>query len=149
MGISGNTTRDAKERLSQILALKPKMVFIALAANDVLKGISPSETKSNLTHIVDTLSKEGVMLVVLGFEGLKGEKSKETLASLSSVDEVMKGNQEIVYVPDAFVGVLDDAKMISKDGMHPNAAGYKKLAQNVHDKAFGALEVLLGYAIKQ
>jgi acyl-CoA thioesterase-1 len=149
MGISGNTTRDAKERLSQILAFKPKLVFIALAANDVLKGVSPVETKSNLTHIVDTLSKEGIMMVVLGFEGLNGEKSKETLASLSSVDEVMKGNQEIVYLPDAFVGVLDDAKMISKDGMHPNAAGYKKLAQNVHDKAFGTLQVLLGYTIKQ
>ncbi len=149
MGISGNTTRDAKERLSQILALKPKIIFIALGANDVLKGISPTETKNNLSHIVDTLSKEGVMLLVLGFEDLKVKKSPETIASLSSVNEVMSGNKEIIYLPSAFAGILDDEAMLSKDGMHPNAAGYKKLAHYVHDEAFGALQILPGFVVRK
>ncbi len=148
LGISGNTTKDAKDRLSQILALKPKAVFMAIGANDLLKGVSPADTKSNIEVMVDTFTKADIMVAVLGFEGLKTSMTKEMAASLASVKSAVSGNQNIVYIPRAFAGVLDEKSMLSDDNMHPNAAGYKKLAENVHDEVFGVLQVLSGFAIK-
>jgi acyl-CoA thioesterase I len=146
LGISGNTTDDAKGRLSQVISLKPKVVFVALGANDLLKGVNESDTKSNLNDMLEKLTKEGIMVVLLGFEGLTTfEKHAKVIATLPA----LQGNQEgIIYVPNAFKGVLDDVKMLSADNMHPNPDGYKKVAQNIYDEAFGALETLSGFAIK-
>ncbi len=149
LGISGNTTKDAKDRLSQILALKPKAVFMAIGANDLLKGISPSDTKSNIEVMVNTFIKADIMVAVLGFEGLKTSMTKEMLASLASVKSAVSGNENIVYIPKAFAGVLNEKGMLSDDNMHPNAAGYKKIAENVYDEVFGILQVLSGFVIKK
>ncbi len=148
LGISGNTTNDAKDRLSQILALKPKVVFMAIGANDLLKGVSPADTKSNIEKMVETLTKADIILVVLGFESLKTKMTKEMAASLTSVKDAVKGNQDIVYLPQAFAGVLDEKSMLSGDNMHPNADGYKKLAEHVHDEIFGVLQALSGFVVK-
>jgi lysophospholipase L1-like esterase len=148
LGISGNTTTDAKERLSHILSLKPKAIFMSFGANDALKGVPPNITKSNLSYIIDVLNKAEVMMVFLGFEGLKIDKSNSALLSLSSIREAVEKDKGLIYLPEAFVGILDEAHMLSEDKLHPNAAGYKKLANKIHDEALGALQVLPGLAVK-
>ncbi len=141
LGIAGNTTVDARDRLTQVLDLKPKMVFMGIGANDFLKGVAPETTQKNIGHMIDVFTKEGIMVVVLGFEGLKDGEKYKTALNLDS-------RNDIVYVPLAFAGVLDDAKMLSADNMHPNEIGYKKVAQNIYDEVFISLETLSGYALK-
>jgi lysophospholipase L1-like esterase len=47
-----------------------------------------------------------------------------------------------MILPDAFVGVLDVKANISSDGIHPNALGYRRLAQNVLEQGFSMLNVV-------
>src|SRR4051812_6733828 len=44
-GVSGDTTAGGLKRLDWILKSKPQAVFVALGANDGLRGVSPSETE--------------------------------------------------------------------------------------------------------
>src|SRR5438309_182656 len=46
-GVSGDTTAGALKRLDWILKSKPAAVFVALGANDGLRGVKPAETEKN------------------------------------------------------------------------------------------------------
>lgn len=136
------TTDDALrlKLMDDVIARKPKVVIVALGANDFLKGLPRDVTEQNLTTIVKTFRQEGIEVVVLGFEGVF-TTSKEVVGRASSLRTAIERTGGL-YLPKAFVGVLDQKSMVSSDGMHPNAAGYRKLAENIRDDAFGVLKAV-------
>lgn len=133
LGISGNTSKVAKERLMQVLELKPKVVIITLGANDVFQGLSTKETKENIREIVSELVRNKTQVVMLGFDGVSKDMPdniKETMSGLKTTCQ----EEGATFLPDAFVGVLNKKENLSSDGMHPNAKGYAQLAQNVFEQ---------------
>ena len=54
-GISGDTTSGALRRLNWVLKSKPDAVFVALGANDGLRGLEISLMKKNLSSIIHQL----------------------------------------------------------------------------------------------
>src|SRR6202008_3081582 len=58
-GVSGDTTAGGLARLDWMMADKPKLVLVALGANDALRGTDPAETERNLDAIITKLKAEG------------------------------------------------------------------------------------------
>ena len=144
LGASGRTTLVALEALPEVHAVQPKIVIIILGANDALRGVTPQITKENIKTIVKDLTARGV-LVVLGGVGLRHENSPGYFEALQSLyaEIARELSRDVLFVPEAMEGVLGVPEMTSSDGMHPNAEGYRKLAQNLHSGAFtGALDIL-------
>lgn len=139
MGISGNTSEVAKKRVGEVVNLSPKVVVVGVGANDLLQGIPLAQTEQNLRQIVSSLLEAGVMVVVLGFDGIA---KPEAAGVISAAMDSFKGSEGLLYLSRAFVGVLDVPEHISSDGMHPNAKGYEALAKNIMDQAFGILRVI-------
>lgn len=82
---------------------------------------------------------------VLGGVGLRHENSPGYLEALQSLyaEIARELSRDVLFVPEAMEGVLGVPEMTSSDGMHPNAEGYRKLAQNLHNGAFaGTLDIL-------
>jgi len=60
-GVSGDTTAGGLRRVSWILKSRPHVVILELGGNDGLRGLSLSETRSNLEQIIQKLQEASVI----------------------------------------------------------------------------------------
>jgi len=141
MGVSGNTSDVLKARLPDVIARLPKVVFMTIGANDVFQGISKEATAANLTFILDKFKEKGIFTVVLGFDGVAFVLPQH-IRNMLGAYEVAQHREDVIFLPNAFVGILDNKLHISSDGIHPNALGYELLANKIMDQLFGLLRVL-------
>jgi lysophospholipase L1-like esterase len=59
-GIGGDTTKRVLDRLDQVLALKPRAVFLMVGVNDVSLGVPKDTTVANLRAILGALAGANV-----------------------------------------------------------------------------------------
>ena len=67
--VSGDTSAAGKARLAWVLnALKrkPDLVIVELGANDMLRGLSPAQTRANLDAILAELKRRQIRVLVAG-----------------------------------------------------------------------------------
>src|SRR5262245_30559071 len=65
-GVSGDTTADGLARIDWALADKPRILILALGANDMLRGLDPSTARANLEGIIDKAQAAGVETILAG-----------------------------------------------------------------------------------
>jgi acyl-CoA thioesterase-1 len=141
LGISGNTTEVAKQRVASVIALKPTVVIISLGFNDAFQGMDPAVTANNLTSILLEFRRANILVVLLGLEGV-ARVLPPTVEPLLRAFRNLERQEGVLQLPDAFVGVLDHKANLSSDGIHPNANGYKRLCENIMEQAFSMLRVI-------
>lgn len=130
-GVSGDTTGDGLERLERdVLSQDPRVVLVCLGGNDMLRRLPADQQFENLRTIIRRIQDRGALVVLIGTEGYK---------ILSPVDygaryEALARETGAAYVPDLMDGVLGDPKLML-DQIHPNAAGYEKIARRLADEA--------------
>jgi acyl-CoA thioesterase-1 len=147
-GRNGDTTRDALNRIEEVLSQKPGTVIVEFGANDVLQAFhetrapDPEAMRENLAAIVEKLkSGSKVFLVkfyspqmIADFSG----GSAELLYALDGLFDSIKAEYGIELIGTIWDGVWGDRSLMA-DGIHPNAAGYRVMADNY----FNALEPYL------
>lgn len=125
-GVSGNTASDGMARLEQdVLAASPRIVLLSLGANDMLRRQSIDETFVNLRRIVDRLHERGALVILIGVEGyplIHGDYGERYRA--------LARETGCAYMPDMLNDVLGDPRLMY-DQIHPNAAGYAKIAERI------------------
>lgn len=124
-GVSGDTTEDALARLQKdVLDKNPALVVILLGGNDFLKGVPIEKTISNVDKIVKrtTETNSAVILVHLRSNPLN-DKYKEPTKKIAA-------KYQIELVTDILKGILGNSSLLS-DNIHPNAAGYKVMAERI------------------
>jgi acyl-CoA thioesterase I len=131
-GLSGETTAAGARRAAWVLR-RPVVVFvIALGGNDGLRGIPPSETERNLQAIIDTVRRErpGALIVLAGMEAPPNMGPDFTAAFRAIFPRLAQANK-VALVPFLLEGVGGVPELNQRDGIHPNAAGQKIVAENV------------------
>jgi lysophospholipase L1-like esterase len=129
-GVSGDTTADGLARLdADVLAESPRLVLLALGANDMLRKQPIDETFANLRQIVDRIHARGAMVVLIGVEGFPLVHGDYGARYRSLARET-----GCVYVPDMLDGVFGDPALMY-DQIHPNAAGYARIARRIASEA--------------
>ena len=125
LGVSGNTTQDGLDRISQLDNYKPKVVILLLGGNDHLRKVPIETTFNNLEKIIKNIQGRGAVVLLLGVRGnLIGDKFKSNFEDLSE-------EYETAYVSDVLSGLFADSRYMS-DAVHPNDAGYKKITDRVY-----------------
>ncbi|MDP2847226.1 MAG: GDSL-type esterase/lipase family protein [Humidesulfovibrio sp.] len=66
-GVSGDTSVDGLERLSEVLAAKPRAVLLEFGANDCYQGLPLDETRDALYKMITALRAEGVAVLLAGW----------------------------------------------------------------------------------
>ena len=56
--VSGNTSKDGLARLKWSLDVQPAILVLCLGGNDMLRGIDPTITKTNLNAIITQVKKK-------------------------------------------------------------------------------------------
>jgi lysophospholipase L1-like esterase len=145
-GRAGVTARDITQHLPEILEQRPQIVVLELGGHDFLRGYGRAATRASLVQIIEACQQAGarVMLVEIPrgfitdpFSGLERELAREYDLELIPDTAI----RMLVVRSPAIPVVGDWAKPhLSDDGLHPNEAGAKMLAEIVHR----ALQYLYG-----
>lgn len=125
LGVSGNTTEDGVNRLSDLNGYNPKVVLILLGGNDRLKRVPLETTVSNLEKIIENIQARGAVVVLLGVRGnLLSDRFDSTF-------EELHNKYDTAYVPDVLDGIFGNAKLMT-DSLHPNDLGYQMIADKIY-----------------
>ncbi|WP_046244355.1 arylesterase [Hymenobacter terrenus] len=139
-GISGETSAGGRQRLSTVLARQPVDVFVlALGANDGLRGIPVRETSQNLQYILTEVKRQfpQATVVLAGLEfpfdlgPLGAYRLGHYATEFKALFRILAEKNSLPFVPFLLQGVLGRRDLNLPDGVHPNAAGQKVLAENV------------------
>ena len=122
-GVPGETTADGLSRLPRVLEeTDPDLVILCLGGNDFLRKHPHAMTRANLERMINMVRAEHIPLVLVAVpEPALFSGSAPVYRKLA---EEMKLPLENEIVND----VLRDSDLKS-DPIHPNAAGYRKIAQ--------------------
>jgi lysophospholipase L1-like esterase len=122
-GVPGETTAAALVRLPGLLDdADADLVILCLGGNDFLRRIEPAETVANLSRMIEIIRARNlpVVLVAVPTPGLflSGDALYTDLAKKYGVP----------LENDVLADVLGE-KSLKSDQIHPNAAGYRKVAE--------------------
>ena len=132
-GRDGETSEDALERVdADVLESAPSVVIITLGGNDMLRRLPIDVTVTSLRKIFERILAAHAMVVYLAIH--------PPFVSDERMDEVEDLCRElgVFYVGSAMGGMWGDRKLMS-DQIHPNAAGYRLIAERVRDALKGRL----------
>ncbi len=129
-GVSGDTSAGGLARLDWILRQRPDVVFVALGANDGLRGIPPEATAENLRRIVERARAAGARVLLAGMK-LPPNYGPDYGARFEAIFPRLAGELEVPLVPFLLDGVGGRPELNLADGIHPNAAGHERIAETV------------------
>jgi len=132
VSISGSTTASALGRLKWYLKSKPQALFLALGANDGLRGQSVEGMKKNLTACIQLAQQKGLTVYLAGMKMPPNYGKAYTQAFHNAFAEVAQTTQ-VPLLPFLLKGVAGRTELNQADGIHPNAEGHQKVAALVSD----------------
>jgi acyl-CoA thioesterase-1 len=129
-GVSGDTTAGGLRRLNWVLNSKPSVVVLELGGNDGLRGLQLEETRSNLEQIIRQLQARQVTIVLAGMK-LPPNYGSEYTARFEAIYADLARRYHVPLIPFFLEGVAAAPTLNQADGIHPNAEGYRIVANTV------------------
>ncbi len=132
-GVSGDTSAAGRQRLAFTLdnqARKPDLVLLGLGGNDVLRQISPAETRANMTAMLDELKRRDIPVMLTGMKA-PPNLGADYVARFDSIWLDLARTYHGTLYPFILDGVIGDPALMQGDRVHPNAAGVAKIADRV------------------
>lgn len=124
-GVRGEQTSGGLARLASVIEEhRPALMIVCLGGNDMLRKADEAQTRNNLREIIRTIKGQGIAVVLVGVPkpalitsapGFYAEIAKEFAVPYEG-----KIVTSVLYQPDLKV-----------DPIHPNAAGYRKMAEAI------------------
>ena len=130
-GLSGSTSASALARLQWYGRLKPDVLFLALGANDGLRGLTLQEMKNNLKAVIVSAQAQGMSIILAGME-LPPNYGDEYTTAFRQVFTDIAGQHQATLIPFLLEGVGGVAAFNQADGIHPNAVGHRQIALHVY-----------------
>lgn len=143
-GVSGDTTAGGLRRLDWVLDANVRVLIVALGGNDGLRGLPVEDMRRNLDAIIRRARERGIAVVLAGMEAPPNLGETYT-ARFRQVFRDLARQHEVAFVPFLLDGVAGVAALNQPDGIHPNAAGARRVAENV----WRALEPVLRDLVKR
>ncbi|WP_425567119.1 arylesterase [Sphingomonas cynarae] len=132
-GVSGDTSAAGRQRLAFTLdnqARKPDLVLLGLGGNDVLRQISPAETRANMTAMLDELKRRDIPVMLTGMKA-PPNLGADYVARFDSIWPDLARTYHGTLYPFILDGVIGDPALMQGDRVHPNAVGVAKIADRV------------------
>jgi acyl-CoA thioesterase-1 len=130
-GVSGDTTQTGLNRLAWALRSKPDWVVVALGANDGLRGLPVAQMRHNLIEIIRQAQKSGAKVAFMGIRIPINYGVRYETQFIAAIDAVAH-ETNVPYLPFFIQDVAAKKEFNQADGVHPNAAGQKRVAARVY-----------------
>jgi acyl-CoA thioesterase-1 len=132
-GVSGDTTSGGLGRLDWSVPEGTDAVIVELGANDALRGLDPKVTRAALDQILRRLQDRGIAVLLAGMQAPRNLGDGYT-HGFDSIFPELAAAHGVLFYPFFLDGVVTDAKLNQRDGMHPNAAGVDVIVARILPK---------------
>lgn len=130
-GISGSTSASAMARLRWYGKLHPSVLFLALGANDGLRGLTIEEMTKNLAEVITAAQALDMSVILAGME-LPPNYGDAYTGAFRQMYRDLAARYGIQLIPFLLEGVGGVAALNQADGIHPNGEGHRKIALQVY-----------------
>ena len=131
--VSGDTSNGGLNRLSWSLQDDYDLFILGLGANDMLRGISPESTKTNLEEIIQSVQKKNIPILLTGMQA-PSSYGQDYQSSFNSIYPELANEYEIFLYPFLLEGVALDPSLNQSDGKHPNEQGIALISKKIAEK---------------
>ena len=129
---SGGTTEGGLERLPAHLKRKIDIFILELGINDAFRGVPVDQIQNNLQQMIDKVkARNPDMRVLIAGMQLPNYAADDYVFAFGKMFSELAAKNGASLVPYLLDGVAGDPSLNLPDGIHPNAAGQKILAENV------------------
>ncbi len=140
-GVSGDTSAQGLARLDWALSDKenPRIMILELGANDILRMQSIKAMRDNLARIIEAAQKRNIQVLLAGMlspTNAGDEYQKQIINAYQSLAD----EYEIRVIPFFLDRVAGRSELNQRDGVHPNAAGTRIVADTVYQALKPMLE---------
>ena len=130
-GISGDTSAGGLQRLDWALNQGDvRILIVELGANDGLRGLPVTEMKKNLAAIIERAQDKGMMVLLAGMEAPPNFGPEYTAAFRKAYRD-LAAEYKVTLLPFLLDKVAGISDLNQGDGIHPNLAGERIVAENV------------------
>lgn len=127
-GVSGDTAAQGLARLDWMLNQPVDGVIVALGANDMLRGIDPARTQSDLQAIVVKLKNRSIPVMLVGMRA-NPTMGTEYVQAFEKIYTDLARTYNLVFYPFMLQNVAGNASLNQSDGLHPNKQGVETIAR--------------------
>ena len=139
-GISGDTSDGVLARLDEVIATRPRAVFLLIGTNDLWSNNSAKKTAKNIDAIILALRSGNPQLPIflqtvfpLRSDPARNQKVRSINAHLSEL-----ARKQGVILVDTYRALVDEAGLLgasyTDDGVHLTPVGYKVWITLLNDK---------------
>ncbi|MBN9556123.1 MAG: arylesterase [Alphaproteobacteria bacterium] len=129
-GVSGDTTAGGLSRLDWSLADRPDAAIVELGSNDALRGLPPKEIEKNLTAILTRLKAANIPVLLCGMQAPRN-LGAEYDRQFDAIYPTLARRFDVILYPFMLEGVAMNPKLNQADGIHPNPAGVRIIADRM------------------
>jgi acyl-CoA thioesterase-1 len=140
-GVSGDTAAAGRARLGWTLdglPRKPDLVIVALGANDMLRGLPPSQTRAELDAMLAELKRRQIGTLVAGMLAAPN-LGPAYGAEYRRIYPDLAGKYGAPLYPFFLDGVAGDERLLLPDNVHPNFQGIKIMVTGIGPAVLKAL----------
>ncbi len=140
-GVSGDTSTAGRERLAFTLDGLPKppaLVIVGLGGNDLLRGIDPALTRSNLDAILAELKRRDIPVMLTGMRA-PPNLGPDYVRDFESIYPDLARQYGASLYPFFFEGIYGDSRLFLPDGIHPTAQGIDRVVERIAPQVAEAL----------
>ncbi|MDJ0642200.1 MAG: arylesterase [Erythrobacter sp.] len=140
-GVSGDTSAAGRQRLAFTLDAqeeKPDLFILELGGNDLLRGLSPDETRANFVAMLDELKSREIPVLIMGMRAPAnyGGEYQEQFDALYGELAQAYGT---ALIPFWLEDIYQDQSLFLSDRIHPTAEGIEALVASTIGQVKGAL----------
>jgi len=140
-GVSGDTTAAGLQRIAFVLDnldVKPELVIVELGANDMLRSLPPSETRENLSAILDEITGRDIHVLLMGMRA-PPNLGLEFQADFDRVYADLAAEYGVPLVPFFLEGIYQRPELFLEDNLHPTPEGIDVIVAGTMDAVVDAL----------
>lgn len=140
-GVSGDTTAAGLQRLEFTLdaqAAAPDLFILELGGNDLLRGLSPEETRANLGKMLTVLQQRRVPVLLMGMRA-PPNYGPEFQAQFDALYRDLASEYQAALIPFWLEDIYREPELFQSDRIHPTAEGIERLVAATVADVEGAL----------
>ena len=127
-GVSGDTSGGGLARVGFSVAKDTQVCVVALGGNDLLQGVEPARTKANLRGVLQMLKARGVRAVLVGV-GAPPMIGTAYAREFNAIYPTLAREFSVPLYANILAGVGGNQALMQRDGIHPNAAGARRIGE--------------------
>jgi acyl-CoA thioesterase I len=131
-GVSGETSAGLLRRLDWVLRRPADVIVVETGANDGLRGLPVDATRATIGEVLTRIRKErpDATILLVQMEAPPNLGQEYTSAFRAMFPELAR-EHGATLLPFLLEGVAGVARLNQNDGIHPNDAGERVVANNV------------------